>query len=87
MSQVILVTGTSSGFGAMSARALVDAGHIVYATMRDTAGRNAPQVEAVDAYAKARNVHLRAIDLDVQSQPSADSALERIVAEQAAWTW
>ena len=82
MSQVILITGASSGFGAMSARALADAGHAVYASMRDTAGRNAPQVEAVDAYAKERDVQLRAIELDVQSQPSADAAIERIVAEQ-----
>ena len=43
MQQVILVTGASSGFGAMSARALADAGHVVYASMRETAGRNAPQ--------------------------------------------
>lgn len=82
MSQVILITGASSGFGAMSARALADAGHAVYASMRDTAGRNAPQVGAVDAYARDRNVQLRAIELDVQSQPSADTAIERIVAEQ-----
>lgn len=82
MSQVILITGASSGFGAMSARALADAGHTVYASMRDTTGRNAPQVEAVGAYAKERNVQLRALELDVQSQPSADAAIERIVAEQ-----
>ena len=41
MKQVILVTGASSGFGAMSARALADAGHVVYASMRETAGRKA----------------------------------------------
>lgn len=82
MSQVILITGASSGFGAMSARALVDAGHTVYASMRDTAGRNAAQVEAVDAYAKERGVDLRAIELDVQSQSSADAAIEQILAER-----
>lgn len=48
MSQVILITGACSGFGAMSARALADAGHIVYASMRDSAGRNAPQAEHND---------------------------------------
>lgn len=82
MSQVILVTGASSGFGAMSARALADAGHVVYASMRDSGGRNAPQVEAVNAYATERGVHLRAIELDVQSQASADAAIERVIAEQ-----
>jgi NAD(P)-dependent dehydrogenase (short-subunit alcohol dehydrogenase family) len=82
MQEVIVVTGASSGFGAMSARALADAGHIVYASMRDTGGRNAPQVEAVNTYASERGVRLHAIELDVQSQPSADAALERVIAEQ-----
>ncbi len=45
MSQIIVITGASSGFGAMSARALADAGHTVYASMRETDGRNAPQVD------------------------------------------
>lgn len=82
MSQIILVTGASSGFGAMSARALADAGHIVYASMRDTAGRNALPAEAVKAYADEHGVQLRAIELDVQSQPSADAAVDHIIAEQ-----
>lgn len=82
MSQVILVTGASSGFGAMSARALADAGHIVYASMRDTGGRNAAQVERITAYATEHGVQLHAIELDVQSQASADAAIARIVAEQ-----
>jgi NAD(P)-dependent dehydrogenase (short-subunit alcohol dehydrogenase family) len=82
MSQVILVTGASSGFGAMSARALADAGHAVYASMRETAGRNAPQVAAVQAYAAERGVHLLPLELDVQSQPSCDAAVDRIIEEQ-----
>ncbi|MEB1529959.1 SDR family NAD(P)-dependent oxidoreductase [Xanthomonas sp. WHRI 7945] len=82
MSQVILVTGASSGFGAMSARALADAGHIVYASMRDTGGRNAPQVERAKAYATEHGVQLHTIELDVQSQASADAAIARIVAER-----
>jgi NAD(P)-dependent dehydrogenase (short-subunit alcohol dehydrogenase family) len=81
-SQVILVTGASSGFGAMSARALADAGHIVYASMRATLGRNAPQVAAVDAHPREHGVTLHALELDVQSQDSADAAIARIVAEQ-----
>jgi NADP-dependent 3-hydroxy acid dehydrogenase YdfG len=52
MKQVIVITGASSGFGALSARRLADAGHTVYAGMRATAGRNCTQVEAVNQYAK-----------------------------------
>jgi len=45
MKKVIVITGASSGFGALTARALAKAGHIVYASMRETKGRNAPQVK------------------------------------------
>ena len=41
MKQVVVVTGASSGFGALAARALAGAGHTVYASMRETAGGNA----------------------------------------------
>ena len=82
MKQVILVTGASSGFGAMSARALADAGHVVYASMRETDGRNAPAVAAVRAHADERQVRLLTVELDVQSQASCDAAVARIVEEQ-----
>jgi NAD(P)-dependent dehydrogenase (short-subunit alcohol dehydrogenase family) len=43
--KIIVITGASSGFGALTARALAKAGHTVYASMRDTTGQNARQVE------------------------------------------
>lgn len=81
MRKIIVLTGASSGFGALSARALAKAGHTVYASMRDTTGRNAAQVEAAARFAKENNVDLRTIELDVASQSSANVAIEKIVSE------
>jgi NAD(P)-dependent dehydrogenase (short-subunit alcohol dehydrogenase family) len=78
--QIVLVTGASSGFGRMSANAVARGGHTVYAAMRETTGRNAPQVEDVNAYARKEGVDLRAIELDVGSQASVDQAVAAIVA-------
>jgi NAD(P)-dependent dehydrogenase (short-subunit alcohol dehydrogenase family) len=81
MKNIIVITGASSGFGLMSARALAHAGHTVYAGMRETAGRNADRVADMQRYAQEQGVDLRAIEMDVASQPSVDAAIAQIVAE------
>jgi NAD(P)-dependent dehydrogenase (short-subunit alcohol dehydrogenase family) len=81
MQSVILITGASSGFGALTARALADAGHIVYASMRETLGRNAPQVAEVRRYADEHRVDLRSVELDVASSASVEAGVARIVAD------
>src|SRR2546429_7397681 len=78
---VVVITGASSGFGALTARALADQGHTVYAGMRQTATRNAPQVLAATEYSAGRNVDLRALELDVNYQDSVDAAVERVISE------
>ncbi len=83
MKQVIVITGASSGFGALTARALAQAGHIVYASMRESAGRNASQVAEVARYATEHGVDLRTVELDVASDESAKTGIARIIADKA----
>ncbi|HVJ43913.1 MAG TPA: SDR family oxidoreductase [Dongiaceae bacterium] len=81
MKQVVVVTGASSGFGALAARALAKAGHIVYATMRETTGRNSPQVAAVTQFAAENQAALRATELDVASDASVEAGIAHILAD------
>lgn len=81
MSKTVLISGASSGFGALTARALADAGHIVYAGMRDLNGRNTAAASDAKLYATEHNVELRPVELDISSDESSRQAVNTVVNE------
>ena len=80
MKNIVVVIGASSGFGALTSRALPRAGHTIYASVLETTGRNEPQVKELEEYAIEHGVD-RAIELNESSQESIDVALKTIISE------
>jgi NAD(P)-dependent dehydrogenase (short-subunit alcohol dehydrogenase family) len=68
-----VITGTSTGFGYETAHALAAAGHEVYGTMRDIAGRNAGPARNLAA------LGVTTVELDVTDQTSVDRAAAQIL--------
>ena len=81
MQKTILITGASSGFGAMTARALARAGHTVYASMRDPLARGGVAAAEMEEFARDEGVALKPIALDVTSDASAEAAVRLILSE------
>jgi NAD(P)-dependent dehydrogenase (short-subunit alcohol dehydrogenase family) len=76
MSFVILITGASSGFGRDAAERLARRGHRVFATMRDTANRNAANRAALEDLAQRENLPLHVLDMDVTDNSSVSTAVQ-----------
>ena len=70
----ILITGSGSGFGALTARQLVQAGATVFAGVRDPHGRNAAAADELLARAEGPGT-LEVLDLDVTSDASVAAAV------------
>jgi NADP-dependent 3-hydroxy acid dehydrogenase YdfG len=70
MPQNVLITGTSTGFGNLTALALASRGHRVFATMRDPEGKNRERAARLRA-----TPGIEVLALDVTSEPSVDAAV------------
>ncbi|MFK4687167.1 SDR family oxidoreductase [Streptomyces pristinaespiralis] len=79
MSSVVLITGAATGIGNLTARALAAAGHTVYASMRSVRGRNAGHAEELLGLGRREGHDIRVVELDVQSDASAEAAVATIL--------
>ncbi|QJD97331.1 SDR family oxidoreductase [Mucilaginibacter robiniae] len=75
--KVVLITGTNSGFGWLTAHSVAALGHQVYATMRDTKGKNA---EKADALSAVENVTV--LDVSLTNDESVKQAVDTIIAQE-----
>lgn len=83
-SLVVLITGSASGFGRMTAETIARKGHRVFATMRDPQGRNVRAAADLRVVAESEALDLRVIDLDVTSGESVREGVEETL-RAAGW--
>lgn len=72
---VVLITGSSTGFGRLFAETLARYGHSVFATMRDPAVRNAENATALRGLAGKESLALTVLEMDVTDEVSVDRAV------------
>ncbi len=77
--KVILVTGSSSGFGRLTVETLARQGHQVYASMRDINGRNAEASDQIRELAERENLAINLVELDVTDDVSVDKAVSEVI--------
>jgi NAD(P)-dependent dehydrogenase (short-subunit alcohol dehydrogenase family) len=75
--KIVLITGTNSGFGWLAAKSCAAAGLKVYATMRDTKGRNADK--AMDL---GQQENIEVVEADVTNGPVVRNAVATIIKKE-----
>ena len=79
--QVVLITGSSTGFGRLFAETLARKGHTVFATMRDPGGRNAKNGSEIRTLAERDSLPIYVLELDVTDDASVERAVDAAAAK------
>ncbi len=75
--KVVLITGTNSGFGYLTAKGAAERGHTVYATMRETEGRNAEKAKELNGI---ENINV--LDLDVTDVDGVNNVVNEVIEKE-----
>lgn len=75
--KIVLITGTNSGFGWLTAHSVAALGHQVYATMRDTKGKNAEKAKTLSS---VENVTV--LDVTLTDDESVKQAVDSVIAKE-----
>src|SRR6266705_4602434 len=76
---VVLITGTSSGFGRLIAETLARKKFHVFATMRNTKARNVAPARELEQLAKQESLNLQVLELDVTQDASVEHAVAQAI--------
>ena len=79
MNKVVLITGSSTGFGRATAELLARHGYTVFATMRNSAGRNSRHRDALESLASQEKLPIQVVDMDVSDDSSVSAATKEIL--------
>ncbi len=79
--QVVLITGSSTGFGRLFAETLARKGRTIFATMRDPAGRNAKNASEIRTLAEKDSLPIHVLELDVTDNASVERAADTAIAK------
>lgn len=75
--KVVLITGTNSGFGYLAAKSCAERGYTVYATIRETTGRNKEKAQEL---ANLENINV--VELDVTQPKVVEEKVAEIIRKE-----
>lgn len=78
--KTVVITGSSSGFGKMSAKQFADKGHKVYAAMRNADSKNLEVKNELQSYSE----NIIVVEMDVCIDESVNAAIAKIMHKESA---
>ena len=79
--KVVLVTGSTTGFGRLTVETLARQGHTVFASMRDTGDRNAGHASELEEFAGRDGLDLRVVEIDTSDDASVERGVNQVADE------